>query len=265
VDELGGFAAASSAVAHVLVDELADACTVGGRDGHHLQRVRRLRVGEAVTAADGGGRWRPYRVSAAGQGEVELEATGAVRIEPRLSPGLAVAFGVTKGDTPDVVTGQLTQLGVDRIVAVTMARSVARWEGGRAGHARERLERVAREAAMQSRRSRLPEIVVEHSLDPLLGHPGLVVAERGGGRVADLAPPDGGEWLAVIGPEGGFGDEERERLAGAPSVSLGPYQLRAGTAVTAVAGWFTSRRQSAMFSREEEPSSRGPRENNQFS
>jgi 16S rRNA (uracil1498-N3)-methyltransferase len=200
-------------------------------------------------------------VVAADRGAVTLEASGIVHTEPRLEPGLAVAFGVTKGDTPDLVAGQLTQLGVDRIVAVTMARSVARWEGDRAAHARERLERVAREAAMQSRRSGLPSVSVETSLQPLLGHPGLVVAERGGQPWVDPAPADGGEWLLLVGPEGGFDDAERDLLAGVPVFSLGPYQLRAATAATTVAGWFTSRRRSAIFSRVTELSSREPREN----
>ena len=259
-----GFAAAYSAVAHVLVGELTDHCAVGGSDGHHLQRVRRLRPGEAVTAADGVGRWRPYRVVTGAAGTVELEATGLVHEEPGLVPGLAVAFGVTRGDAPDVVTGQLTQLGVDRIVAVTMARSVARWDGSRAAHAGERLGRIAREAAMQSRRSRLPEIRVEPSLTALADHPGLVIAERGGDAVEALTPPGGGEWLLVIGPEGGFDDAERELLADVPSVSLGPFQLRAGTAATVAAGMFTSRRRTAIFSRETERLSRETRENTQF-
>lgn len=249
-----GFAAAFPAVAHVLVDDLADECTVGGPDGHHLQRVRRLRAGEAVTAADGRGAWRPYRVSATGKAEVRLEATGVLHGEPSLEPALTVAFGVTKGDTPELVTGQLTQLGVDRVVAVTMSRSVARWDGPRAARARERLERVSREAVMQCRRNRLPEVGVESSLDALLRHPGLVVADRGGRTELPQPGPDG--WLALVGPEGGFDDAERERLGAVPTISLGPFQLRAGTAATAVAGWFTSRRQAGMFSRDTGRSSR---------
>lgn len=256
MDRAVGFAAAYPAVAHVLVDELADECTVQGSDGHHLQRVRRIRTGEAVTASDGRGSWRPYEVVATSKAEVRLAALGPARSEPVLEPGLAVAFGATKGDTPDLVTGQLTQLGVDRIVAVTMARSVARWDGPRAGRARQRLERVAREAVMQCRRSRLPEIAVESSLDALLQHPGLVVADRRGAGPAELPRAAPAGWLLLVGPEGGFDDAERERLGGVPAVSLGPFQLRAGTAATAVAGWFTSRRQTGMFSRETEPSSR---------
>ena len=53
------------AVAHVIVDlpnELSDELKITGSDGHHFVRVRRLRIGEVVTAANGSGSWRPYRV-----------------------------------------------------------------------------------------------------------------------------------------------------------------------------------------------------------
>ena len=54
---------------------------------------------------------------------------------------------------------KLTELSVDRIVVLRTERSVVRWEGDRADHHLERLRRIAREAAMQSRQVWLPEIV----------------------------------------------------------------------------------------------------------
>ncbi|HEY7133914.1 MAG TPA: RsmE family RNA methyltransferase [Acidimicrobiia bacterium] len=250
-----GYPAAEGAVAHVLVDGLGEHLTVEGDDGHHLQRVRRIRPGELLTAADGAGRWRRYLVGDVGPGRLALTAGGPVHEEPPLEPGLAVAFGVTKGEAPELVVGQLTQLGVDRIVAVTTARSVVRWSGDKAEKARRRLQRVAREAAMQSRRARLPIVELADSLQPLTArpHPDLVVAERGGGDVATLPTPASGGWLLVVGPEGGLEPGEREHLEPARSVGLGPFQLRATTAATVVTGLFTCRRRAAIFSRGKEP------------
>jgi 16S rRNA (uracil1498-N3)-methyltransferase len=250
-----GYAAAEGAVAHVLVGELEDWATVSGDDGHHLQRVRRIRAGELLTAADGAGLWRRYLVDEVDPGRLALTADGPVHEEPPLEPGLAVAFGVAKGEAPELVVGQLTQLGVDRIVAVTTARSVVRWSGDRAEKARERLRRVAREASMQSRRARLPVVEVASSLAAVTarGHADVVVAERGGGDVAALGSPASGGWLLVVGPEGGFDPGEREHLASARSVGLGPYQLRATTAATVITGLFTCRRRPAIFSRGKEP------------
>jgi 16S rRNA (uracil1498-N3)-methyltransferase len=250
-----GYAAAEAAVAHVLVGELGDQATIAGDDGHHLQRVRRIRAGEVLTAADGAGLWRRYVVEDVGPARLALTAGGPVHEEPPLEPGLAVAFGVAKGEAPELVVGQLTQLGVDRIVAVTTARSVVRWSGDRAERARERLRKVAREAAMQSRRARLPVVDVADSLAAVTAppHPDLVVAERGGGDVAALGSPASGGWLLVVGPEGGFDPGERKHLVSARSVGLGPYQLRATTAATVVTGLFTCRRRPAIFSRGKEP------------
>jgi 16S rRNA (uracil1498-N3)-methyltransferase len=248
-----GFAADAGAVAHVLVGELSDTCRVEGDDGHHLQRVRRLGPGERVTAADGAGLWRAYVVGDAAGGRLDLVAEGEIHEEPALTPGLGVAFGVTKGEAPELVVGQLTQLGVDRVVAVTTARSVVRWSGERGEKARGRLRRVAREAVMQARRSRLPDVEIMPALDGLAGAPGLVVAERGGAGPEEVPPPVSGAWLLVVGPEGGFDDRERKLLAGADRVALGPFQLRATTAATVVTGLFTSRRRAAIFSRGQEP------------
>src|SRR5919109_151919 len=103
------------ASAHLFVGsaaELSDTLEVGGEDGHHLARVLRLRKGETVTVADGSGAWRPYRiVDVAGAG-VLLQAAGTIQQEPALSPRLAVAFALTKGDKPELVVQKLTELGV---------------------------------------------------------------------------------------------------------------------------------------------------------
>jgi hypothetical protein len=81
-----GYAAAEGAVAHVLLGELGDQATVSGDDGHHLQRVRRIRAGELVTAADGAGLWRRYLVDEVGPGRLALTADGPVHEEPPLEP-----------------------------------------------------------------------------------------------------------------------------------------------------------------------------------
>jgi 16S rRNA (uracil1498-N3)-methyltransferase len=220
-------------VAHAFVEQLADACRIVGDDGHHLSRVRRLRTGEVVTAADGQGAWRPYRVDAIGDGELALEADGPARSEPALAPRLAVAFALTKLDKPERVVQQLTELGVDRIVPVVAARSVVRWDGARRERAVERLSRVARGAAAQSRRARVPVVQGPAAVEALSGHPGLLLARRGGAPRA--TPGTASEWLVAVGPEGGFTDAEVAALGPAGEIGVGPHVLRAETAAVAAA------------------------------
>ena len=133
-----------SATAHVFVDRLDDHITVEGDDGHHLQRARRVRPGETLTAADGYGRWRVFAVTGADAGRIALEATSALVHEAPLVPRLTVACALTKGEKPELAVQKLTELGVDRILVVQAARSVVQWDDAKAATAFTRLQRVAR-------------------------------------------------------------------------------------------------------------------------
>ncbi len=228
-----GSSALAPAVAHVFVEDvtLDEDRWIEGDDGHHLQRVRRLRVGEAVTASDGRGHWRRCEVAEVGDRRLRLAATGPCTLEPALVPRVVVAFAPAKGDHGGAVVHQLVELGVDAVMPVSLRRSVARVDGRYADRVRGRLTRVAREAAMQSRRARLAEIRDPEPLADLLEHPGLIVATAGGRSAADVAEATpGAEWLIVVGPEGGFDADERDVLAKATPLGVGPHVLRAVTA-----------------------------------
>jgi len=214
------------AAAHVFVDDL-DAPVLGDDDAHHLSRVLRLRAGEVVTASDGAGRWR---ACAFADGPV-LEVAGEVVVEPVASPAIAVGFALTKGERPEWTVQKLTELGVDRILPLAAARSVVRLEGDRAAAQHRRWEKVAREAAMQSRRVWLPVVEPIAPVAGVLGGASVAISEAGG------EPPSLSYPTVLVGPEGGWSDEE---LAAAdawntPRVGLGALVLRAETAAIAVA------------------------------
>ncbi|HEX7276614.1 MAG TPA: RsmE family RNA methyltransferase [Acidimicrobiales bacterium] len=191
-------------------------------DRHHLERVLRLRPGEVVTAADGAGRWVRCRwVGAAG-----LEVDDEVVTEPAPSPLVTVAFSPVKGDRPEWAVQKLTELGVDRIVALVAARSVVRWTGDRGVAAVARWRRVAREAAMQSRRAWLPVVEAPAGFAEAAGWPGAALAVAGGD------PPSLAHPVVLVGPEGGW-DPSAELGAGLPTVGLGPNVLRTETAAVA--------------------------------
>lgn len=235
-------AAQFAATAHVFAERLDDRITVDGDDGHHLHRARRVRPGEQVTVADGYGRWRAYDVVRAEGGAVDLEAITLVAHEPPLTPGLTVACSLTKGQKPELAVQKLTELGADRIMLVEASRSVVRWDDDKVTSAFARLERVAREAAMQSRRARIP--VVDGPVAPaeLARFPGLVVAAVDGVPAAGLTTPPDGEWVVAVGPEGGFDDDELRGFGAVPRLAVGPFVLRAETAAIAVAAALAGRR-----------------------
>jgi 16S rRNA (uracil1498-N3)-methyltransferase len=243
------FAARYPATAHTFLRALEEDVTIDDEAGHHLSRVRRLRGGEAVTAADGDGRWRPYTVVGVRPGAVDLHAQGAPVVEPQLAPRLVVAFALTKGTKPDLAVQKLTELGVDGVAVLSTRRSVPRWDETREAAALARLRRIAREAAAQCRRARMPEIEGVRPVTELRGRAGLVVADPAGEEPALLPAPPGAEWVLLVGPEGGFDPDEEAALSSGASggeaparLRLGPHVLRAETAAIAGAAVLATRR-----------------------
>jgi 16S rRNA (uracil1498-N3)-methyltransferase len=208
---------AVAAAAHVFVADL-DQPALDAADRHHLERVLRLRTGEEITVSDGSGGWRRCAFGRT------LEPLGGVAREPRPVPPITVAFAPVKGDRPEWTVQKLTELGADRIIPFVAARSVVRWPSDRARAQVERLRRIAREAASQSRRVWLPEVEELSTFGDLAACRGATLAHPDGG-LPSLAP------LVLVGPEGGWSDEELG--AGLARMRLGAHILRAETAAVA--------------------------------
>ena len=143
-----------------------------------------------------------------------------------------VAFAPAKGDHGSAVVHQLVELGVDAVMPVSLRRSVARVDGRYADRVRGRLTRVSRGRPRCSRGARgCPRSATPSPSQPSRHTPGLVVARAGGRPAAEVAEATPGpEWLIVVGPEGGFDDEECEVLVKGTPLGVGPHVLRAVTA-----------------------------------
>lgn len=204
----------------VFVTDL-DAPVLADGDAHHLGRVLRVRPGTALTVADGRGAWRP---ASYGGGSV-VGPAGPVVHEPAPEPELTIAFALTKGDKPELVVQKLTELGADRIVAFAAARSVVQWDAAKAARNVARWRAVAREAAMQCRRARLPAVEDVTTFAAVAARPGAALATPDGG------PPSLALPMLLVGPEGGWAPDELD--ASMPRVGLGDHVLRAETAAIA--------------------------------
>lgn len=209
--------------AHVFVDDLSSP-HLSEEDCHHILRVLRVGPREVVSVSDGRGSWSLATV----QPDGELELTGECITQPRLEPLLTIAFAPTKGDRPDDVVRKLTEIGIDRIVPIADAkRGMVRWDGLRAVKHVERLRRISREAAMQSRRLWLPEVTLPLDLADVVEQYGAVLAEPDGAQIEPT------HTCIVIGPEGGFSPEELELSPQHVSLGHGVYR---GETAAIVAG-----------------------------
>jgi 16S rRNA (uracil1498-N3)-methyltransferase len=231
----------AAATAQVFVDDPAQP-RLSEEDAHHLGRVLRLRDGEEVIAADGRGHWartvwRGPGTLAPVQDMAGVGGDGSTQTEERAEPALTVAFAPVKGERPEWVVQKLTELGIDRIVPLRSERSVVRWTGARGQASVEKLRRVAREAAAQSRHVWLPEVCETVSFGELsaLGGPGEVVLAQLSGDRPTLA-----QRVVAVGPEGGWSTDEL--ASGLPTVGFGLSVLRAETAAVTAGALLASLR-----------------------
>ncbi len=273
--------------------KLQDGVTIalGGDQAHYLREVMRRKAGDEVmlfNAEDG--EWRAI-VAAVDRRSVALTPRGLARAWEE-GPDLELIVAVIKRARLEAVVEKAVELGVRR-VRLALTRYT---QGDRVKL--ERLGAISIEAAEQTGRLDVPEIVAPEKLSDILdawtdrplifcdeGGDALPMAEalaqqgahskplppRGegvGGASADVdefaansttrrdtptpgpSPQGGGEANSrpsssiLIGPEGGFSTEERDRLRALPyvvPVSLGPGILRADTAAMAALVLWQSR------------------------
>ncbi len=202
-------------------------------DRNHLTRSLRLRPGDRLTASNGRGSWRVCRLGGAGA-DPALVPDGPVIVVHPPRPEITIGFALVKGSRPELVVQKLTELGVDVIVPFTAERSVVRWDADRSARQTERLRRIAREAAMQSRQVYLPTVGEVAEFAGVAELPGAVRADPLGQPVTLDRP------TVLIGPEGGWSDRERRRLP--DSVRLSSSVLRSETAAITAAALLTAQR-----------------------
>ena len=214
--------------AHVFVESL-ESPELTDEDDHHLRRVLRIRESDIVTVSDGVGSWVTAKLTTGG---LTVTSARSFDHEPQRS---VILSAIPKADRPEWMVQKLTEVGATAIGFVECARSVVRWEEGRADRQLHRLRRIARESAMQSRQVWLPRL---HEVVPF--------DEAAASPTCALADPDGDSLSAdidtiIVGPEGGFTDRELESVP--RRVTLSPTVLRVETAALAAAILLTQRAQ----------------------
>jgi 16S rRNA (uracil1498-N3)-methyltransferase len=199
---------------------------------HQVTRVLRLRDGAEVVVLEGDGQEVRCRLEG---GELVVLDRAPSAGEPRHH--LTVAQALLKGDHLETVVRQGTEIGVSRFELLVAERCVVR-ELSPARLARLRM--VAREAAEQSERGLVPDVIPPETLAAVIGPGSVLLLERSAGaRLSELPPAD----RVVIGPEGGFAPAEvaAAEQAGATVASLGPRILRSDSVAAAATAIVLSR------------------------
>ena len=216
------------------------ALTLDEAQSRYLAAVMRLAVGDALLVFNGrDGEWRAL-VATVGKRAVTLAVEAQTR--PQASgPDLDLLIALVKRARLETIVEKAAELGVRRIRPVVTERT-------NADHTRvDRLQAIAVEAAEQTGRLDVPQVLEPVKLEKLLdawddGRALLFCDEAGGARPAlEALSGASGPWAVLIGPEGGFSPRERDVLRDRPftvAATLGPRILRADTAaISALTLW----------------------------
>jgi 16S rRNA (uracil1498-N3)-methyltransferase len=206
---------------------------------NYFLAVLRLGDGDGVLVFDGrSGEFRA-RIAATGRRTAGLDVGERTRPQPP-APDLLLLFAPLKHARLDYMVQKAVEMGVGRLrPVITRHTQVSRVN-------LERMRANVVEAAEQCGVLHVPEVEPEERLDRVLGRfaadePGRRLihcdeAEETTNPVARLSALGRGPLAVLIGPEGGFSDDERATLRALPFVTaipLGPRIMRADTAAVA--------------------------------
>ena len=213
------------------------AAELRGDEAHHLARVLRAEPGQQYEISDGNSAYLAEILESRGSRVVFRILEPIASTEPPVHITLLPAL--IKFERLEWTVEKATELGVERIVPVQAARS----DKGLFEASSKRVERwrrIARESSQQCRRVRIPEIAAAKPFRDALLEPAefLYFLDETGGepllRALPTNPPPASRVALLVGPEGGWTDDERtQATSGWLRVSLGPQILRAETATTA--------------------------------
>ena len=219
--------------------------TIDTEDVNHITRVLRMKIGDKITVCDSMG--FDYTAEIFEINKSSILCNELDKIKSDTEPDLKVILfqGLPKGSKMEYIIQKTTELGISKIVPVSMSRCVSKIENKKDGDKKkERWQKISEAAAKQSGRGIVPEVTVPITFDKVLEallECDVVFApyecEQDNSIKNVIKGISGNKTVGfIIGPEGGFSPEEIARLEdkGIPPVTLGKRILRTETAGEAV-------------------------------
>ena len=209
---------------------------ITGEEAQHISRVLRMKKGDEVTLCDGKGSFYEARLVGFDEKSVTAEIISMRRAETEPQVKLCIFQGVPKNPKLETIVQKLTEIGATAVVPMDTQRAVAKLDKSAKV---ERLRKIAREAAKQSKRGIIPTISDTMSFKDAIKEAAkadlMIIAYEEECKTSLKSALQGKTPKSVsvlIGPEGGFEKEEVEKAValGAVSVTLGKRILRTETA-----------------------------------
>ena len=218
--------------------------TIIGSDVNHIKNVLRMKPGEKIRVSNQKGQDYFCSIIELGDDFVQADLLDSEAANTELSSKIYLFQALPKGDRMETVIQKAVELGVHEIIPVAMKYCVAKSDAKKAENKRKRWQAIAESAAKQSKRSLIPVVHEVMSFKEALSYAkeckvNLVPYENERGMeatkeaVLELKKDD--TISVMIGPEGGFSEEEIELVKeeNMKIISLGKRILRTDTAAVA--------------------------------
>lgn len=210
---------------------------------HQMSQVLRAGKGDFLYLFNGDGNLWLAQFEPTGKKTAQAHIIELAKNRPAEELTLILAPALIKGDRFEWLLEKATELGVSIIQPIETARSIVRVSEGKASGKLERWQKIISESCEQCERLDIPKLNAPCSLDDLKWDAGttpILLMERGDRLPVRDVLHSSGKHLLIVGPEGGFTDEECANLQGkgAIAVSLGDRILRAETAGAAILSLF---------------------------
>ena len=207
-------------------------------------RFQGARCGKIVTVADREGREFRGRVVELSSQKADLFIFDVFPSSTESSIEIILFQALPEKERMELIIQKVTELGVSAIVPFKSSRSISLEEREAKQRKAHRWQTIAVKAVEQSRRAKVPQLGAYRTFEEILslcGGEGLKILlwEKRGEPLKNVirrSPPE--KIYVLVGPEGGFTDEEVERAAatGFVPVKLGQRILRTETAAITLIG-----------------------------
>lgn len=214
--------------------------TVTGEDAAHIARSLRMKVGEELTLCTPDGRRHDCEITQITHDDVTVRILRSTACEQEPDVKVSLYVALMKGDKIDDVVQKAVELGVYEITPFLSARCISRPDEKSMMKKRARWQKIADNAASQSRRGILPVVnpcIALRDIPAAVASTdaSVVFYECGGKKLTEIIGGKVGSVALITGAEGGFEQEEIDFLRnhGVEVATLGKRILRAQTAPVA--------------------------------
>ncbi|WDF83773.1 16S rRNA (uracil(1498)-N(3))-methyltransferase [Lacticaseibacillus pabuli] len=215
-----------------------DSFTLDTATRRHAATVLRMQPGDQFELADSRG--KVFTSTITDLDPLTVHVDEDITRDVELPVDVTIVCGVAKSQKAELITQKATELGVSRVVFANSQWGTARWEATRMRRKLERLQLIARGAAEQSHRNKIPQVDFLPKLTDakkILADAKLIAYEESAkqgeaGQLIQTLSAHPRSLVVVFGPEGGIAPTEIEQLtaAGFKNAALGPRILRTETA-----------------------------------